>query len=364
MAVSVETATTFSALTENYIEPGIFDQIFEGPSPLMKEIGRVWKDWRGENYEIKLETDELTLDWYAPASDIDASFTFTTPEIATQVTYSEKYGVIAIRLPCYQVDKQPSAPDKLRMLTRYTDNARKVAAKGILSASLAASPDANGPESLWEIINDHDATYGYATVGGITSDGSSNGYWRSHIMQGTGTFGTAVSPSLQNIGFMVDRMARTVGEKPDVIVVAPDYYDVLEAQLTPVQVQNGPDNRFKDWGYDSFNIKGVPVIWEDEMPGAAWASGQTTRLAAAGYEALLINWKYLKAIETAKWNLKFHPNGWEIDGTKVPCYLNTLHLWWNWATSSRRAHGHIFNVDISQAPSSYTKGTITRPVTA
>ena len=365
MATAVETATTFSAFTEKYVEPGIFDQIFNvKDSPLLKEIGARWKDWRGEQYEIKLEVGELSMTYYNPATDIAADFTFTTPEIGTEVKYTEVFGYIPIRLPCYQVDKQPSSAGKLGMLTRYTENARRAFSKELIAAALEASPGANEPTSLWEIINDHNADYGCAAIGGITADATTNGYWRSHIMEGETTYSVAVSPSLQNFGYMVTRIERTIGSRPDVIVVHPNLYDVLEAQLNPQQMQTQADNRFRNWGYDSFTIKGVPVIWEDDMPGSAWTSGQNNRADAAGYEALFINWEYLRAIETDKWNMKFHPNGWEIDSTKVPCYHNTLHAWYNWGCSSRRAHGHMFNIDIAQSPSEYTKGSITRPVVA
>ena len=367
MATAVETATTFDAYTDRYIMPGLHDQVFTG-TPLLKELGTRIRGFQGKKFEGRLEVGSMTNRWYEPATDVDLDLNFTTPEIGAEFSYDLKRSYEAMRLPAYEVDQQDAAGN-VRMLVTYANNAkmsmRKDLAAKILGVSGTGPGDhsVNEPTSLWDICNDHNAAYGKAAIGGITADGTTNGYWRAHIMEAGTTYTVAVSPSLQNIGKMVMRMQATNGRKPDLICVDEDYYDVLEAQLTPVQVQTSKSNRFRDWGYDSFSIKGVPVIWDPDMPGLSY-SGTTDRYTCGGSEALLIDWETMFGIKNAKWNFSFQPGGWYLDPTKIPAYYNSLHCSLNFIATQRRTQGHIFNVNLGQDPQDWTKGAITLPVVA
>lgn len=365
MAVAVETADTFNAYTDRYILAGLHDQVFTG-TPLLTELGTRIRGFQGTKFEGRIQIGEITNHWYDPDADVDLDLDFTTPEIGAEFSYGLKYAYEAVRLPAHQVDRQ-SGEKNIRMLVAYTNNAKKSLRKDLnakllaLSGSGPGDHSANQPTSLWDICNDHNAEYGKAAIGGITADGTTHGYWRAHIMEGQATYATAVSPSLQNVGKMVTRIAATVGEKPDLIVVDEDFYDVLEAQLTPIQMQTTRSNRFRDWGYDSFTVKGVPVIWDPDMPGLSYA-GSTDRHTCGGSEALFINWATMFGIKDAKWNFAFQPGGWYLDPTKIPAYYNSLFSAINYVTTMRRAQGHMFNVNLSQDPADFTKGVITLPV--
>lgn len=370
MATPVETTATFNALTEDYILPGIHDQIFTG-TPLLKELGEKIQGFTGEKFTGKVQIGEITNHWYDPDADLDADVDFTTPDIATEFEYNLKYSEEGIRLPVHQVDRQ-GRESNIKMLDRYTDVARRSLRKDLNSALVAVSGSgpgnhsANQPTSLWDICNDHNAEYGCATIGGITADGTGNGYWRAHIMEGQDTYATAVSPSLQNVENLLDDIMYSVGEPPDLFVVDRAYYKVLRAQLLPIEIhtQSPEHNRFVDWGFDSFKIRGVPVIWDRNMPGLTYVGG-TDRHTCGGSELLAINWATMYGIKDDKWNFKFHPEGWWLTKVKQTLqYLNTLHCWINFVTEMRRAQGHIFNVDITQDPADFTDGVVTLPEVA
>jgi len=367
MATAVETADTFDAYTDRYILPGLHDQVFTG-TPLLKELGTRIRPFQGSSFQGRLQVGSITNNWYNPATDVDLDLDFTTPEIGAEFSYNLVHAYEAIRLPAYQVDQQDAAGN-IRMLVAYTNNAKEslridLAAKLLgVSGTGPGDHSATHPTSLWDICNDHNAEYGKAAIGGITADATTNGYWRAHIMEAGTSYTVPVSPSLQNIAKMITRMEVTNGKKPDLVCVDEDYYDVLEAQLTPVQVQTGRTNRFRDWGYDSFSIKSVPVIWDPNMPGLSY-SGTTDRYTCGGSEALIIDWDHMFGIKNSKWNFSFQPGGWYLDPTKQPGYYNSLHSWLNFVATSRRAQGHIFNVNLAQDPQDWTKGAITLPVIA
>jgi len=361
VATAVETQATFNAFTTDYILPGLHDQVFRDTA-VLTELNRHIKPFKGKAYKAKVQVGKVTNHWYDPDADIWADLDFTTPEIGAEVSYGLKYSYETIRLPAHEVDQQGAAQN-VDMLVSYTKNAVSSLKESLNTALFAVTGHAaTQVASLWDIANDHNADYGCATIGGITANGTTYGYWRAHIMEGEDTYATAVSPSLANIEYMIERIRRTTGEKPDLVIVDEAYYHILKAQLIPVQMEAEGKNRIRDYGLDSFTVSGVPVTWEDNMPSSDWTSGQTKRDDAGGSEALFINWDAVFGIKNAKWNFNFHPDGWQLTNTKIPNYINSLYLAMNLACTSRRHLGHIFNVDLSQDVADYRRGTITLPV--
>lgn len=359
MATAVETATTFDTLTKKYIEPGLHDQVFSG-TPVLDDMRDNIKFRSGKEVQTNIQTDSNTVNWYDPDTDIDLSIDWSTPDIAEEINYGWAYAYESIRLPAHQVDGQ-GGEAIADLLKTYTDNARDSMGSALYSALWAVSGSGPGDHaatqitSMWDLANDESDVYGQKEIGDI--DTSSVTLFNSMVMEEGDN--SAVSPSLANIKAMIMRIQHETGKRPDACYVHEDYWHVLAAQLESQVIRNA-SNRYTDWGYETFEVLGVPVVYDPGVPGQAFTGG-ANRYAAGGYEAVFWNWDIAYPVANEKWNLKFHPNGWQMPTQKIPQYVNTLNLWMNFVCKERRALGHIYNVDLDQDVSNWAKGTITVP---
>jgi len=104
-------------------------------------------------------------------------------------------------------------------------------------------------------------------------------------------------------------------------------------------------------------VKGVPVFKDINVPGAAFAgSGGASRVLNAGYRIYFVNFKYIHPFYTPGFMLQLGEWKKPLDYYRT---VNHLMFQGNLITERRMAHGVMFNVDATIAPSAFTRGTIT-----
>ena len=141
---------------------------------------------------------------------------------------------------------------------------------------------------------------------------------------------------------------------------------MLYGQLTAnqfamaMQAVGGKNQDVFKWGYPAFAINGVPVTQDFHMIGTAWVASQATRAAAAGYEAMLINWNHLNLWYNKELSWKWWPDGWQRVLDK-PLLTNIFFAVGNIGTNMRRAHARVHNINPAESPAAYTPCTVDVP---
>lgn len=344
-------ANTFEAVTTVYTPRVLADNIIVG-SPTLEYLKKNTLRVPMKGYEPLIQYATLSGGWYGRGEQLTLTL---SGDIATRAHFDLKCYALPIFLAAQDVDGQGEWA-LVDMLQSYIRNAIDSANQQLNEDIWNATPADSDEMSGLSLACDNATTWGGLNPSTYTS-------WKAHVMEGEDTYATPVSPTIDNIGLMIQRIQGTVKKKPELIVVAEDYWDVLAAQVSSnIQYsatlhQNNPVVRL---GFDAIFVKGVPVTTDRKCPGEDWVSGQATRTAAKGYEAFFLNFDHLKLLVGGKRSFQWDPAGWrrpeEYDG-----YFNRFYAWIGIGGDRRAAQGRIFNVDIAQDPGDYKLGTVSVP---
>ena len=353
---SVPSASTCEALTGPYSPRVIVDNVFTG-TPALTYFRRNLLSMAGLGWEPTVEIDYDSGAWV----NIGGQMSVTTPagDIATIAHYPYYYFYRPVLLEAQHTDGQ-GAQKLIDLMGAQTRSAIKSVGKSLNTAIYTGNPAATPNEmNSLNIICDN-----VAVCGLLDPTASGYEYWMAHVMEGTSTFATAVSPSLENISKQNRSIANTCGEKVDITLVAEDYWDTLRSQITSndylLAKAAAASSAVVKWGFDAMWVDGVPIISDRDCSGEAWVTGQATRAAAKGYQSFSLNFNYVKMAYNPKRAFKWDPDGW-VRPDDYDRYLNKLYFWGTLGTTQRRAQGRMFNVDIAQDETNWVLGDVTLP---
>ena len=344
-------SNTFEAITLVYTPKVLADNIIVG-SPTLEYFKKNMLRVPVKGYEPLIEYATLSGTWYGRGEPLPLSL---SGDIATRAHFDLKYYALPVFLAAQDVDGQGEWA-LVDMMKAYIRNAINSASQQLNEDIWNATPSDSDEMAGLSLACDDASTWGGLSPSTYTS-------WKAHVMEGEGSYATPVSPTVENLGLMISRIQGTVKKKPDIVVVAEDYWDVLAAQISDSIVysatlhQNNPVVRM---GFDAFFVKGVPVTTDRKCPGEDWVSGKSTRAAAKGYQAFFLNFDHIKLLVGSKRSFQWDPAGWrrpeEYDG-----YFNRFYAWLGIGGDRRAALGRIFNVHIAQNPNDYKAGTVSVP---
>jgi len=345
-------ANTFEALTLAYTPKVLVDNTFRG-SPTLEYFRRRMKPVSGKEWQPTIEYDKLTGGFYARGGTLTNS---ASGDIATRAKFTLKYYQMPVMLWAQDTDLQGNLA-LVDMMQAYIRNCIKSSSEELNGFIFDGDPTATPAEmDSLNIAADNVADWGDLDVATYPT-------WAAHVMEGTSSHSDAVSPTYQNIGYMIKTIMGTVHERPDLVVVDDEYWDVLYAQLdSGIQYTSDAhkSNPVVRWGFDTFFVKGVPVVADRDCQGSAWVTGQSTRATAAGYQAYFLNFDHLNMVYNSKRAWKWDPAGWRRPEAS-DAYFNRWFAWLTIGGNSRRSLGRIFNVDIAQTSGDFVKGTVTLP---
>jgi hypothetical protein len=340
-------ANTFEALTLALTPKVLVDNIFS-ERPTLKYLRRRMKPVSGKVYQPLVEYDKLTGGFYVRGGPLTNS---VSGDIATRAEFSLKYYQMPVLLYAQDVDLQGSL-GLVDLMQAYIRNAIKSSTSELNGYVFTGNPSASPAQmDSLNVAVDDTATWGL--------DPATRSEWKAHIMEST----DGVSPSKENIGYMITKIMETCAERPDLVIVDPDYWQSLYAQLdSGIQytAQAHASNPVVKWGFDTFFIKGVPVVSDSDCQGEAFVSGQGTRANAKGYQAYFLNFRHLELVYNAKRAWKWDPAGWRRPET-LDAYMNRWFCWMTLAGDMRRSLGRIYNVDLTQDLADFELGTVVAP---
>jgi len=344
VAESVPSTDTFDALTEYFTPEVLVDNVFRG-TPTWDFCRRNMKPVSGKGYMPTIMYDTEGGEWYDRGDQVGGSLhPDVSGDIATRALFKHQFYRNPVRLNAQDTDLQgPLA--LVDLMKAYVDNKTKSTRKDLASKLFTGSGESADPSEINGLENGcQDGAWG-----GLDPTGDSIGVWKAHIMEGEDTYATPVAPSLDNISKKIRLITGTCGEeeKPTLVVVAEDYWDVLYGQLTRneynnARVANG-DNPVVKWGYSAIFVNGVPIVSDRDCSGEAWVSGQSTRADAKGYQAYFLNFKHLTLYYAPSRSFKWDPDGWKRP-TDYDQYINYMYFWGGIGGDERRTLGRIYNV--------------------
>lgn len=332
-------ATNLDTLVREFIEPGLVDNYFSG-TPVLDALRQTQRRAGGDVIQVLLEYATQSA---ASVAD-KAQLTYADTELITRGQANWRHYYADTMMSKWELALSQEPEGLADLMQVKTANAMK-AMKDVVSAKLFTAQATTNLNSLIDAADDVTGYEGIATADMAT--------WKAQVMEDDAAVSGKVAPSITNIKRMIRRVQMYSGEKPDMCVVAPDLYDIIEAQVddndfvSMIRLNNGVEV-----GYDAININGCKVVADLDMVGSAWTS--TTR--GNGYEAMFLNWKYC-------WLAYFPETSWKFEGWQKPVdYRNIINYLWldaNVVCSQRRALGRIFNIDITIDPTSWVAGAFT-----
>ena len=358
MAETVASTSDFDALTTDFTPKVLVDNIFVGTPVLLKfrnnmiaVDGRAWTPL--------IEYASHDGEWY-DEGDIAGTPTTVTGQIARRAKFTLKFYRRKLLLDAQQTDLQGNLA-LVSVLQAHIKNAINSARVNLSTKLFTGNPAATPAEmnSLNLACDNLEAGNDWGDV-----DVSTYTTWKAHVMEGTDTFATAVSPTIENLSQLIQETLYTSGELPDLGIVDPAYWRVLVGQIDRDQMaidlatHKGSD--VIKWGFSALFIDGVPFVPDRDCQGAAWVAAQASRDDAAGYQAYLVNFNRLKMAYNRKRSFKWDPDGWRRP-TNYDQYLNYYYQWVTIGSNKRWALGRQYNVDITQAPADWVPGTVTIP---
>lgn len=351
-------------LTRPYTPSKMVMQVFRGTPTLTALREKAIMRLDGESYEPIIEVASDTGAFY-DAMDLDSGYTTKSSEIATKAHFEPHFWWQDLVISA-QEKILPGRAALVNLVDRKMVNAmeavRSQYAAKIYTGSEAADPkEVNGLERVVSDTN---------TCGGINPSDAT--IWKSVIVEGTSTYSVAVSPSLAQVNHTERELtdANTGGGqdgtgKPNVWIVAPrlwtTYLGQIEQNDYAMAMQAFRGNDFVRWGFDSiFTATGTPIVRDPDCSGAAWETGKSTRATAAGYHAYGLNFEHLKLMITPQRFFSWQEQGW-VQPNNQDSFFNRIYVWANIVTDKRKAHAHIYNIDITQDEASWGLTSATIP---
>ena len=362
---TIPSSSTFNALTREYLYGFLADNVFLDTPTLAKFKSRInYIDGRNEQPLVEYARASQG-GWYGHGAVIaDADLQALAAQIATRLSFTlARYRQLCV-LDSWDTDVQ-GARAVVKLFTEYMRNIVSSAAEDISEAIFTGDPDDTD-----DIMTGLDiALDDTESWGNILPTDSGYEFWRPHFMEGTSTYAVAVPPSLANHRLLIRRMQATNKRKPDMIVTSELIWDVLAAQLDLNDVLTGQDARKNEvvrWGYDAIFINGVPVVYDLNVPGEAWVTGQSTRATAKGYQSMALDFSSIWLSANRKRSFAWDPRGWGRP-FNMDAQANIFYAWLQLAGNNRRKQGRIWNMDADLTLAQMAAigiGTVTRPVAA
>lgn len=334
--------TNFDALVQEYIEPGLVDNYFKG-TPVLDALRKTQRRAGGDVIQTLLEYAEGDA---ASVAD-KAALTPTETDVATRSTYNWRHYYADVQLSKWELALSQEPEGLADLMQVITANAMK-AMKKVVSSKLFVTQATTNLDALIDAADDGTTTdpYGGIAVGDFSG-------WAANVMEDDAATSGAVAPSITNFKRMIRRIQMYSGEKPDMCVVHPDLYDIVEAQVddndfvSMIRLNSGIEV-----GYDAININGCNIVADLDMIGDT----NTAANRSDGYEAMFLNWSYV-------WLAHFPATSWKFEGWQKPYnYRDIVNYLWldgNVVCSQRRALGRIYNIDITLDPNVWVAGAFT-----
>ncbi len=294
----------------------------------------------GDVIQVLLEYASVGASAVADKAQLSA----TETNVATRGTFDWRHYYADVRLSKWELGLSQGPEGLADLMQVITANAMK-AMKNVVSTKLFTTQSGNDLDALIDAADDGTSVDPYGSI--AVADMSS---WKAQVMEDDSSSSGKVAPSITNFKRMIRRIQMYSGEKPDMCVVHPDLYDIIEAQVddndfvSMIRLNNGVEV-----GYDAININGCHVVPDLDMTGSAYSSGNRSD----GYEAIFLNWNYI-------WLAYYPDTSWKFEGWQKPYdYRDIINYLWldgNVVCSQRRALGHIYNIDITLDPNQWVAG--------
>ncbi len=266
-------ADNFDAVVREHIEPGVIDNFFRD-TPVMTELRQTAKAVTGDKIQEILEYAEQGAVGIADKAQLTA----TDTEIVTRAEFDWYHMYADARLSKFEINAGSGPEAVADMIRVKTQNAIK-SLRRLMSTKIFTDQATTYPDSLTDACNDT-TPYGDIATGDMSQ-------WIAHVMDDDVDTNGWIAPSIANIKKMVRYIHDTCGEKPHLIVVHPEYYNVLDAEVSENDRLAGIRNsNVVMMGFDAIAANGVPIVSDLDCPGSAFSGGSR----GDGYEALFINW--------------------------------------------------------------------------
>jgi len=227
MALPFQTSK-LQAIQEHWMDRKVTNNVFLAATPGLKKILSIAEPKPGEAVDYPILTGTIAGAWRARGGQLTSTGTLTGAP-ATRVTMAKAYKDWPIVLADEDIDENKGSIQIANYLTTQL-NILSESARQEMEASIWAAQTSTAMFSLVDAIGD--ATLPCpATYGGVTLSDHTKA--ASFIMESahTGSGDVGVSPSLANVGRMVDIITMVAGEPPDAIFTQPLIGDILESQM-------------------------------------------------------------------------------------------------------------------------------------
>jgi hypothetical protein len=247
MAVSIDQLT---AITHRYIEPKLFDNIFDS-NPLLKRMlasGQYKSVAGGTSIDLPLNyAQQSASGWYSGADTLDTS----DSENITCARYDWKSLYAGISITEEDEMKNGGSAGILKLLASKAQIAEKT-----IKDSLGTGLYSDGTTSK-SIVGLRDIVATDQTVGGISQ--STNSWW-SGIVDSTTTVTTIAALNTVYENCSIDNEKPTVGVTTRTIYTK--YYNLLQPQ------QRFTDSETAKGGFQNLMFNGVPFISDSHTPAS------------------------------------------------------------------------------------------------
>jgi hypothetical protein len=344
---------TFNEFTRPFTPRKLFDQVFRD-TPILQTIRKNTINVDAATWEPRLQIAKLSGGFYT-RNDPIVGLEDAPAEIATHAVFEYGYYRTPMYLPAQDVIHNKG--DKLidlmaSYVQNYLDGSREE-----LSASLFAVT----ANSLGDLVTAcSDAEWG--AIDPLDDGQCATNWWSAHIMESL----DGVSCWFPNFSKMLRTIGGTCGQgkRPTLIVVDEDTWDALALLIQTdnylMALRSNSTSDIVKWGFNALWVDGVPIVSDRDMVGSDFVPEEQTRAAAAGHEALFLNWDHLKlGVEKSRAFV------WDERGTFIPDeYDGYCKIWYAWGMiggDERRTLGRIYNMDLTQDSGDRTLGDITIP---
>lgn len=343
---------TFNALTRYYRPKAMVDNIFQD-KPFWLKLRKQLKAVTGIAWKPAVQLAKMSGVWYPRAGSIGENLQQTfSPEIATTAEFMTKEHALPVLIPAQDVDKQGSVQTLVGLLRAYVDNAVLSARDDWSAAVFERNETTIGTGQLTDAMESLDqACYFGNTFGGINPLTVGQETWEAHVMVGA-TVSTKIKPvppTWSNFEHLIDEMFDTCGESADLVLVTPETWQALKAQISANDYATAKmahaDSDVVKWGISALWVQDVPIVKDRDCYREAFVADQATTVLAKGHDAYVLNFKHMKLAYNQRRSFKWHEGGWKHTYLDYDAYLNMFYGWFTIGTDARRTLGRIINID-------------------
>ncbi len=348
-------ATKIQAITEDWINPRLQDQIFGKGTRAWRTLSSRVESNPATNVYYPIRTGDITGATRSRAGNLSGTTTLTgTP--ATQVTLAKSYEYWNLALHDDDINEN-QGPEQIANYVATQTQILADSARTDMEGWIWTAQTSTYPASLVDAIDGVGRTGTANTYAGISTDDLPE--WEAFTMESAHTTGTdtGVSPSLENVMKMLHTMEDYNGVLPDAGFCQGPLWDHLANLIAQNTYLAGVRQGYEvDWGTNVLRIGDVPIFRDRNVPGAAYDGTKATRALAKGYRLYFVTWDSFHLYATPGEFLQL--GSWMRPADNNVLYLNTLKFSGNLICDHRRANGVIYNIDLSIPKTSHTEGSV------